>query len=1000
MLEFWRACELFTPHEIPKLDPGHARQPVFPLDVGPALPWQNGHPLRGRRVKPNLTWRHIVYGGLFSLQNGRDQLRKVFGPDPDIPDPPPPGTGALFALAVTDEGRPLLNSLQVSSSAWALGRTEDPGPDKDDWLFDYDEDDRDIRERLEALIAPRADDERAVELARKGVRVGRALHGENLENLVALATKLLRVGDILHPAGMRVRCVQIARKREHAAGDAADPLGSFIVGDLARVSNAIRHGWYGSALGEYLSTDAIERIDVRRTPHVVAHLVAPDRIPYGRWPAEPDRSQTLSQQFAVDAIMDQLAGVGGLFAVNGPPGTGKTTLLRELIAANVVERAVRLSRLPKTSGAFGQEYRWKIWSAAEGREYVRRVTGWAEQLTGFEMVVASANNGAVENVTHEIPDRGAIGEPWRQGADYFADIATAVLERPAWGLIAARLGRRDHRTEFVRRAWFGIDDKPGLLQRLRDCENEDVDWQAAVARFSRCHERVLRLQQERSLAYRVVELKYAVEESDRLTDKARRDLSRARELVESAARAVESCEVRQREHQRLRHTTEAGEWRATADCLADELSEAARKLHRAHQQVIAVQRHLAATYREDVEIRRELDQARSRLGRRPDLLALYQGALDQDELAAPWTDREWNTARTELFFEALRLHQAFLKAESARIRASLQGAIDILLGESLVNASEEAIRAAWQTLFFVVPVVSTTFASFGSMFSHITEESLGWVILDEAGQAAPQQAAGAIWRGRRVIALGDPFQLEPVVPLSIAAQQALRRTFGVEEERWLPGRTSVQHLADQRTAYGTYLPDDEDQVWVGAPLRVHRRCDEPMFSISNAIAYGGLMVYGKPPAPAYGMPPSKWIDVPTLTSKGHWVPEEGAAAEKVLRYLVDQGGVSVEDILVLTPFRDVVRELWLILRPLRGLRYGTVHTAQGREADVVIVVLGGDPRRPGAKRWAASSPNLLNVAVSRARRRLYVIGDRAGWSQHRHFNTLSQHLGGPQPPHG
>ncbi len=123
--------------------------------------------------------------------------------------------------------------------------------------------------------------------------------------------------------------------------------------------------------------------------------------------------------------------MGGLFAVNGPPGTGKTTLIRELIAANVVERAVRLSRLPKTSAAFTQEYRWKIWSAAEDREYVRRVTGWAERLTGFEMVVASANNGAVENVTHEIPDRGAIGEPWRQESDYFADIATAVLERPA-----------------------------------------------------------------------------------------------------------------------------------------------------------------------------------------------------------------------------------------------------------------------------------------------------------------------------------------------------------------------------------------------------------------------------------------------------------------------------------------------------------------------------------------------------------------------------------------
>jgi superfamily I DNA and/or RNA helicase len=84
------------------------------------------------------------------------------------------------------------------------------------------------------------------------------------------------------------------------------------------------------------------------------------------------------------------------------------------------------------------------------------------------------------------------------------------------------------------------------------------------------------------------------------------------------------------------------------------------------------------------------------------------------------------------------------------------------------------------------------------------------------------------------------------------------------------------------------------------------------------------------------------------------------------------------------------------MRPLKndyeGLTAGTIHTAQGREADVVILVLGGNARRPGAMAWAAQKPNMLNVAVSRARRRLYVIGDRAAWSGLPHFDVLAESL--------
>ena len=60
------------------------------------------------------------------------------------------------------------------------------------------------------------------------------------------------------------------------------------------------------------------------------------------------------------------------------------------------------------------------------------------------------------------------------------------------------------------------------------------------------------------------------------------------------------------------------------------------------------------------------------------------------------------------------------------------------------------------------------------------------------------------------------------------------------------------------------------------------------------------------------------------------------------------------------------------------LRIGTIHTFQGGETDIMIfspVLTDGVNLR--AAEWISKEEGLLNVALTRARRALYIIGDKS-----------------------
>ena len=105
------------------------------------------------------------------------------------------------------------------------------------------------------------------------------------------------------------------------------------------------------------------------------------------------------------------------------------------------------------------------------------------------------------------------------------------------------------------------------------------------------------------------------------------------------------------------------------------------------------------------------------------------------QLCTPWANERIQDARRNVFLKALNLHQSFIFRNADTFQKGLMATMDIVKGVAPKDLPEATRKAAWTTLTFVVPLISTTFASFDRVFHNMGARSLGMVLIDEAGQA-------------------------------------------------------------------------------------------------------------------------------------------------------------------------------------------------------------------------------------------------------------------------
>jgi hypothetical protein len=256
------------------------------------------------------------------------------------------------------------------------------------------------------------------------------------------------------------------------------------------------------------------------------------------------------------------------------------------------------------------------------------------------------------------------------------------------------------------------------------------------------------------------------------------------------------------------------------------------------------------------------------------------------------------------------------------------------------------------------------------------------VIIDEASQCAIPHVLPLLFRARRALVIGDVMQLAHVSRLNAERDAALRREHGLRPE-WLEKyrlgfrRHSAFHAAD-RASGGALLLDE------------HFRCHPQIAAFVNERFYEGDLnvltdVRGRPTLP--GRPAMLWSDVQgqAQPSGSSWI--NPAEIDKVLasvRYLQEKLPADAT-VGVVTPFKAQAEMVQRRLGTADGrVRVGTVHTFQGGERDVMIFSLvAGDGMRPGTIRWILRQLNLWNVAITRARSHLIVVGDGRLWERQR-----------------
>ncbi len=1024
ILSCWHKLEHFSPATAPK----SSEEGVELLDIVQE-PWKI--PLKSK--DPNKTIEYSIFLGVFDskvVNDFVDDYFKVREKDENYRS----SKISFASLKLNEEGKYINDSFGISTLPWALSQLENNKIQSNNWEKEFSEIKNELLEYIELTFK-----ETITSSTGDIEEVSRVL---NHNQLFQFQDEIERKCNWSTKPKKEIYVKRIEKFKPTNNKDGkptSDILNSFYIKDLEKIIANYNPKSVPKTFKQYLDGSLnkyAERIDVSKNIETLKNNLVPTNIPDGCWPSEYTLS--LMQQFAVNTIFNELKSENqsGLYSVNGPPGTGKTTLLRDIIAPILVNRAKELSKIANPSEAFE-----KVGQIEINESFSPWIYKPIKSITNGGIVIASSNNGAVENISKELPLKKEVSKTYSNDIAYFKEVAENCIDKENWGIISAVLGNKENRNSLVSSLWFNPDFKDLQKTLKENILPDNLEWDKIKKTFksklAEIANEKLRLEQfrkeysdylstEEALNELISNTKFIENKCNATKNDFKNQKNKVEFLVKKKSETLNELTIIKSSKpdfftylfsssKRNTYKKAINNAFVTYNQIVSELDVENSNLSQIEKQYSELELPFLNHQEQKTTLASNLKTLTTKVtDAKNELKDNYADnefwnsiESQQSQASNPWYSSKLKRLNSELFIISLKLHEVFIltaNATSSRISTTIAGFFEYLKGNK--NISRTEAKAMWDTFFLVIPVISSTFASIQTMFKDLGQEDLPWLFIDEAGQAVPQAAAGAIWRSKRVGIVGDPFQIEPVVTIPNSITDNISNYFDLTNKH-INAELSVQTMADRINPLGTYLTINSKKEWIGIPLRVHRRCISPMFEIANSIAYDNTM-YNSTSSPKKV---SVRFQTAFIDSKGnvdgrHFVQEQAEIIKELLIAEINHIK-DLPDVFVISPFSEVSYKLNSFLfknlinemKKFREIKseemgawlkshIGTVHTFQGKQAEGVILCLGLDEKTKGAAGWASQKPNLLNVAITRAKYRFIAVGDKNIWFNQPYFNQL------------